>query len=491
MFKLEITDGNNSYFNLQSFSSLPSHNSPTKVILLKKRSTTLKIGTIPITVGKDFEQTTRYFCPKDLRLFLSRSPPKPTSPFAGTTDLVMLGVPSEMSQADFLQFLSASIRNILQIVWIENSLLILQFTSYNEAKKFHTEYSGIQFMANRPEYCQIGILSKDLPTSLDIRLPTCPLCMERLDASITGIPTSKCDHAENICKCMLKWKTNNDCSICQVLLDKSNVCCGNCNELVDTLWICMICASIGCGRYAKGHARQHYEANPSHAFAIDLEFQRIWDYSSDRYVHRIIHFVSQNKIVDFPGPSVPSEFSHEFYSECEEKKVRRIGLNSNERITNEPTNSNQINNEIIRNLNSKCDQLQNELDRYKSNELIIEAKQQECDKLNNNIMELRTNLKESNELIVKVKADNKELNSIIIQQKSDLDGERALSERLVKEIAGLRKSINELEMKNTELEDQAKDLLAHFEMQLKVSEEAKDGSLVILNKKPTKGKKSK
>ncbi len=46
-------------------------------------------------------------------------------------------------------------------------------------------------------------------------------------------------------------------------------------------------------------------------------------------------------------------------------------------------------------------------------------------------------------------------------------------------------------MKNTELEDQAKDLLAHFEMQLKVSEEAKDGSLLILNKKPTKGKKSK
>ncbi len=34
-------------------------------------------------------------------------------------------------------------------------------------------------MANRPEYCQIGISQKDLPTSLDIRLPTCPLCMER------------------------------------------------------------------------------------------------------------------------------------------------------------------------------------------------------------------------------------------------------------------------------------------------------------------------
>lgn len=69
-----------------------------------------------------------------------------------------------------------------------------------------------------------------------------------------------------------------------------------------SLWQCLICAKVGCGRYEGKHAHTHFEET-GHAFSIDLDSKRVWDYVGDGYVHRIIQNAGNpgEKLVELPG----------------------------------------------------------------------------------------------------------------------------------------------------------------------------------------------
>ena len=71
------------------------------------------------------------------------------------------------------------------------------------------------------------------------------------------------------------------------------------------LWICLICGHVGCGRYRAGHAADHWRAG-GHAYALELEAQRVWDYAADGYVHRLIQSKTDGKLVEVPRPAPPS-----------------------------------------------------------------------------------------------------------------------------------------------------------------------------------------
>lgn len=55
-------------------------------------------------------------------------------------------------------------------------------------------------------------------------------------------------------------------------------------DLRDNIWVCMICAHTGCGRYTCQHAQHHYEQS-GHPFSLELASGRIWDYDHDTFVH--------------------------------------------------------------------------------------------------------------------------------------------------------------------------------------------------------------
>jgi BRCA1-associated protein len=125
----------------------------------------------------------------------------------------------------------------------------------------------------------------------------------------TGLLTIICQHVFH-CTCLQKWK-GSGCPVCRYTqddfrktsqgfpFDDGNVECSVCHSDVN-LWVCLICGNVGCGRYDGAHAFAHY-SQTSHAFAMDLSTQRVWDYIGDAYVHRIIQSKTDGKLVELPA----------------------------------------------------------------------------------------------------------------------------------------------------------------------------------------------
>ena len=48
--------------------------------------------------------------------------------------------------------------------------------------------------------------------------------------------------------------------------------------VLQSLWICLICGHVGCGRYVDAHAYSHFE-DTQHTYSLQLGNQRVWDYA--------------------------------------------------------------------------------------------------------------------------------------------------------------------------------------------------------------------
>lgn len=131
-------------------------------------------------------------------------------------------------------------------------------------------------------------------------LPSCPVCLERLDEHVSGIVTTVCNHKFHN-QCLRQWGDTSCpvCRYCQHPTESTSHCasCGSPNDL----WICLICGHVGCGRYRGSHAATHWQES-GHGYALELESQRVWDYASDAYVHRLIRSKTDGKLVEVPAP---------------------------------------------------------------------------------------------------------------------------------------------------------------------------------------------
>eukprot|EP00887_Chlorella_sp_A99_P007070 scaffold2.g7070.t1 len=145
-------------------------------------------------------------------------------------------------------------------------------------------------------------------------LPTCPVCLERLDEHISGIVTTVCNHRRARGRvhegirgwfhndCLRQWG-DTSCPVCRYCQHSSATTshCSVCSTSAD-LWICLICGHVGCGRYRGSHAAAHWQAS-GHGYALELETQRVWDYVNDSYVHRLIQSKTDGKLVEVPSPA--------------------------------------------------------------------------------------------------------------------------------------------------------------------------------------------
>jgi BRCA1-associated protein len=149
-----------------------------------------------------------------------------------------------------------------------------------------------------------------LPKGWGAHLPTCAVCLTRLEPSVTGAVTRACTHASH-CMCLAQ-SCSAGCRVCQIVEharrnaatalaspvrdpgsgvatgrdEMALPACAACAER-QGLWLCLVCGTLGCGRYASMHAHAHY-LHTGHSLALDLSTQRVWDYESDRFVHRLM-----------------------------------------------------------------------------------------------------------------------------------------------------------------------------------------------------------
>lgn len=159
-------------------------------------------------------------------------------------------------------------------------------------------YDGHPFNSLEPDLCKLAFISKvqmicggvDVESAAQqtlIELPNCPVCLERINESTVGtLVSTSCNHVFHS-DCMQKM-TDARCPVCRYLMrptEQGNKC-SKCNAS-DDLWLCLICGHIGCGRYGGKHAYRHF-LETGHAYSMDIDSQRVWDYVGDNFVHRLI-----------------------------------------------------------------------------------------------------------------------------------------------------------------------------------------------------------
>lgn len=339
------------------------------------------------------------------------------------TILAILGLPSQMTAADFLQWIEPALQSVEKIRIVRQGknlskcTVLVKFRDPIDAEEFYKQYSrrSLPFFATSAEahhrdpagsetspapsvaqivyvtqvtvssttqlpYAYPQLANSDpwplapatvegaapgadsasssnaatpatrLALSLANELPTCPVCLERMDSSVTGIMTVSCQHTFH-CECLSRWGDGR-CPVCRYSQNRaaksgpaslfarrrtqgdargnegsssgsnrvaegrnSEVPEGDSHEheeeeatqctlcgTTDDLWVCLICATVGCGRYKKGCAKRHF-VESGHIYSLELETSRVWDYIHDGYIHRLIQNRADGKLVELPSSS--------------------------------------------------------------------------------------------------------------------------------------------------------------------------------------------
>lgn len=309
---------------------------------------------------------------------------------------------------------------------------------------------NIQFI-NKSEFLnqeqiEIESIYREIPESTII-LPSCPVCIKRLDKSISGLNTIKCRDLFHPCCRENCQDISKDCLVCGIINDSSSsVNCSDCSS-TENLWICLICSNLGCGRYKSGHAHNHF-ARTGHAFALKLDSHHIWDYTTDKYVHWNIKS-DEGTVVDVDDDIKSSEGAREsfrnqpaedFSSDFTTAQLESQKAYFDERLI---ALKNEHNNEIAK-LNHEHEEhfinLKDEINRLNHERKIFSD-------LSNQLQEQLKKFKSNNE-----------------QLKNDLETERKISQGLSDSYDKLKVALTDTQKEKQDLEDQVKDLMKHIEI---------------------------
>lgn len=262
--------------------------------------------------------------------------PEPAGEGAGlppgrNEQLCILALPADMGFAELCTFMGAYFEHVREVRLVRREgrssvcLVLLRFESQRWADDFFRDFNGKPFCLLEPELLCRLVFVRDVECQQaggeqqgtqqaqqgprappgTTELPTCPVCLERLDEHISGIVTTVCNHRFHN-ECLRQWG-DTSCPVCRYCQHSSATTsnCSVCNTSAD-LWICLICGHVGCGRYRGSHAALHWQSS-GHGYALELETQRVWDYVNDTYVHRLIQSKTDGKLVEVPSPAQHSQ----------------------------------------------------------------------------------------------------------------------------------------------------------------------------------------
>lgn len=232
------------------------------------------------------------------------------------------GVPHTMTVRDIIHFLNPSMQDIenTRIVREVNHdstyIVLLTFRTDLSAKEFYLNYDGIPFNSLEENTCKLLYLTRietftPDPAKVDEDLLNCTVCLDKMYPDVESIITILCNHSFHA-HCLSQW-SDTSCPICRYTQTPECTIeskCMVCSYEGESLWMCVICGYVACGRYINGHAYDHF-SETQHTYAMQLTDNQVWDYAGDNYVHRLLANKCDGKPVEVEGG--------ETYRQAEEK----------------------------------------------------------------------------------------------------------------------------------------------------------------------------
>lgn len=459
----------------------------------------------------------------------------------------VLAVPSFFSHRDFFQFLDSFQRSIVRLKVVRDSrpgryMALLTLSDANVALNFYKEFNTRPFSTLVPETCHIAFIrSVNLSPQCElhdvfadlvpqestaevsvVEMPTCPVCLERMDFNETGIFTSSCRHSFH-CDCISQWRDGR-CPVCRFSLGgsdseekaplapqaDSSSQCQSCGRQED-LWICLICGHVGCGRYAAGHAHGHYKAS-NHLFALNLGTQRVWDYAGDGYVHRLLEGGKDDSIASVPQPealraiSVPTAGGARGSKDCF-AKASKTGEEYAELVLSQLEGQRSLFGVQIAELQSLLESRQAELDACRCELLKMQAAKGDLtearDKLEKELADCRKDQslreRERDSTVLDLRDQIAQLKKQLAKAYRSVQDEKAFAESISINYDLVSSKLEQEQTVTGDLREQVRDLMFYIETNQKIKqsgmeEEIKAGKLVISSpvdkRQPLKKQKS-
>jgi BRCA1-associated protein len=223
--------------------------------------------------------------------------------------LFLLAIPNDFALSELAIWLGSAVGKIqaIKLIVLKETIgfysAVLFFDSQVNCESVYEVCNGRLFRESSSEVALLVFVSQifyihikclDDPNIIikdSLQLPRCPLCIERLDVTISGLSTLSSGNMISYIYSLNKksWEEcEKSCKVCKVLNHTANDTVVGCScGIKESVWICLICGYLGCGRYQNEHAAKHFKET-GHVFAVDMESGRIWDYTDDKYVHRIL-----------------------------------------------------------------------------------------------------------------------------------------------------------------------------------------------------------
>lgn len=405
--------------------------------------------------------------------------------------LCMYAVPAQVEVREIISFMCISLPMIVSIKVVRDPtpnqyMLIIKFKEHNDAVTFYEEFNNCPFNDLESHCCTLffvdriecktsdELLSASSEDESLIELPTCAVCLERMDDSVLAILCNHSFHA----RCLEQW-ADNTCPVCRYVQSPEVVAEQRCNDcgMSNDLWICLICGNIGCGRYAEQHAQRHWELT-SHTYSLKVGGERVWDYAGDNYVHRLIENQADGKLV---------EVQRDANASIDEKsgkddKLEGIKLEYTLLLTS------QLEDQRKYFEGQKHDMEQTMSKMEKMAYAQVESLEHQ---LTERSTELKTLRGEMDETVAARKVAEKkavQTNEKVAKLMHDLKDEKELNEMLRKDQQVWKQQVEKLidtqktarteyEKKIDDLQSQVNDLLMHFETQNKLKEQLEAGTV--------------
>lgn len=315
----------------------------------------------------------------------------------------------------------------------------------------------------------------------------------------TGLLTIICQHVFH-CTCLQKWK-GSGCPVCRytqddfrrtsqsLSLEDEPAECHVCHSDIN-LWVCLICGTVGCGRYDGAHAYEHFKES-THAFAMDLSTQRVWDYVGDAYVHRIIQNKGDGKLVELPAADNSALDPPDWTDAVPREKLENMSVEYTHLLTSQLESQRAYFEEVVERAADKASQASaaasSAQEAAEKTTLALTNLQSQYDKLNHETLPGM----ERDKARAEKRAEKFE--GMARKLEKEWREEKTMNESLLKRIEFLSTEVGELKEMNTDLSEQNRDLTFFISGSQRLMDQGEDvqQGTVSVPEPEVKGKKKK